>query len=56
VAWARPAKRFQRSEAITEYKEFPGRSHFPVGEERWEEVADYVLGWAVERAVMPAGV
>ena len=50
------AKRFQRSEAITEYKEFPGRSHFTVGEERWEEVADYALDWTVEHAALPAGV
>ena len=50
------AKRFQRSEAITEYKEFPGRSHFTVGEEGWEEVADYALDWTVEHAALPAGV
>ncbi len=50
------AKRFDRSEAMTEYKEFPGRSHFTVGEAGWEEVADFALDWAVEHARAPAGV
>ena len=37
------------SSAITEYKEFPGRPHFP-GAPGWEEVADYALAWALEHA------
>ena len=45
------SKRFQRkSTAVTDYKEFPDRSHFTVGEQGWEEVADYALEWAVEHA------
>jgi alpha-beta hydrolase superfamily lysophospholipase len=48
------SKRFQRkSSALTEYKEFPDRSHFTVGEEGWEEVADYALDWALEHASAP---
>ncbi len=43
-------KRFDRSNAITEYKEYPGRSHYTIGQEGWEEVADYALDWAVEKA------
>ncbi|HUA45342.1 MAG TPA: alpha/beta fold hydrolase [Solirubrobacteraceae bacterium] len=39
-----------KSEAITEYREFPGRSHFTIGQDGWEEVADYALRWAVEHA------
>ena len=49
--------RFQRkSSAITDYKEFPGRSHFTIGQPGWEEVADYALDWALEhaRAGLPA--
>ncbi|MGQ4615695.1 alpha/beta fold hydrolase [Nocardia sp. R7R-8] len=38
----------RKSPAVTEYKEFPGRTHFIVGQEGWEEVADYALNWAVE--------
>jgi alpha-beta hydrolase superfamily lysophospholipase len=45
------ARRFERkSQAVTEYKEFPGRSHFTVGQPGWEEVADYALDWAIEHA------
>ncbi len=35
-------------------KEFPERSHFIIGQEGWEEVADYALQWAMEHAVAPA--
>ena len=34
---------YKKSKAVTEYKEFPERSHFTLGQEGWEEVADYVL-------------
>jgi hypothetical protein len=44
-----------RSEAITEYKQFPGRSHFIVGQEGWEEVADYALEWALANARATVG-
>jgi pimeloyl-ACP methyl ester carboxylesterase len=40
------------SVAITEFKEFPGRPHFP-GAQGWEEVADYALAWAVDHASLP---
>lgn len=44
------ARRYGRSAAVTGYREFPGRSHFTLGQPGWEEVADYALDWAV-RAV-----
>ena len=47
------AKHYDKSKAITDYKEFPGRSHFTVGEDGWEEVADYALDWAVEHTATP---
>ncbi|GAA0624193.1 alpha/beta fold hydrolase [Sporichthya brevicatena] len=37
-----------KSDAITEYYEFPGRSHWTCGEDGWEEVADHALTWALE--------
>lgn len=43
-------RKYRRSEALTEYKEFPGRSHFILGQRGWEEVADYALAWAVKHA------
>jgi pimeloyl-ACP methyl ester carboxylesterase len=47
------AKKYRKSSAITEYKEFPGRSHFTLGQEGWEDVADYALGWALAHAKAP---
>jgi pimeloyl-ACP methyl ester carboxylesterase len=47
------AKHYRKSAAVTEYKEFPGRSHFIIGQEGWEEVADYALDWASEHAARP---
>jgi pimeloyl-ACP methyl ester carboxylesterase len=44
------AKKYNKSEAVTEYREFPGRSHFTIGQEGWEEVADYALEWATAHA------
>jgi pimeloyl-ACP methyl ester carboxylesterase len=48
------AKRQSKSAAVTEYKEFPGRSHFTIGQDGWEEVADYALDWAAEHVRLPA--
>jgi pimeloyl-ACP methyl ester carboxylesterase len=41
---------FKDSKAITDYKEFPERSHFTIGEKGWEAVADYAIEWAVAHA------
>ena len=41
---------YRKSKAVTEYKEFPERSHFTLGQAGWEEVADYALDWSVEHA------
>ena len=35
-----------KSTAKTELMEYPGRSHYIVGEPGWEEVADHALAWA----------
>lgn len=47
------AKHYRHTSSVTDYKEFPGRSHYTVGEDGWEEVADYALEWAKEHAVTP---
>jgi len=44
------ARKQGKSTAVTDYKEFPGRSHFTIGQSGWEEVADFALRWAVEHA------
>ncbi len=43
-------KHYRHTKSITDYKEFEGRSHFTVGQEGWEDVADYALEWATEHA------
>jgi pimeloyl-ACP methyl ester carboxylesterase len=45
---------YKSETAVTELKTFPGRSHFTVGQEGWEEVADYALDWALRAAVATA--
>jgi alpha-beta hydrolase superfamily lysophospholipase len=41
---------YRQSKAETDYKEFPAKSHFMIGEKGWDKLADYVLGWALCRA------
>jgi alpha-beta hydrolase superfamily lysophospholipase len=43
-----------RSKAVTEYKEYPERSHWTAGEPGWEAVADHALEWAVAQAAKRA--
>ena len=47
------AKHYNHINSLTDYKEFPGRSHYTVGEDGWEEVADYALEWAKKHAASP---
>jgi pimeloyl-ACP methyl ester carboxylesterase len=35
----------QRSDSVLEFKEFPGRNHFVLGQPTWEEDAAYILSW-----------
>lgn len=43
-------KRYARSTAITELREFPGRSHLIAIQDGWQEVAEYALSWARAKA------
>jgi pimeloyl-ACP methyl ester carboxylesterase len=43
-----------KSKAITAFKEFPGRPHFP-GAPGWEEVADYAIDWATNPRATDSG-
>jgi pimeloyl-ACP methyl ester carboxylesterase len=40
-------KRQKKSPSLTDFKIFPGRSHFLIAEPGWQEVADYALDWAI---------
>jgi hypothetical protein len=44
-------KYINNSTAITEYREFPNRTHHTVGQAGWEEVADFALQWASQYAI-----
>jgi hypothetical protein len=43
-------KKHRKSQAMTEYKEFPERSHYKLGQPGSEGVADFALDWAVQAA------
>ncbi|AZG44475.1 alpha/beta hydrolase [Gordonia insulae] len=43
------ARHYRKSSAVTEYHEYPGRSHWTCAEPGWEEVADHALAWAMEQ-------
>jgi pimeloyl-ACP methyl ester carboxylesterase len=43
-------RRYAKSTAVTDYVEFPGRTHNIVGQTGWEEVADKALAWARDHA------
>ena len=43
-------KLYRHSTAVTEYKNYPGRTHYTLGQDGWEEVADYALSWAEAHA------
>ena len=44
------AKHWAKSPSLTDYHEFPGRSHWTCAEPGWEQVADYALEWALAHA------
>jgi pimeloyl-ACP methyl ester carboxylesterase len=46
------AGKYKHSGTVTEYREFPGRSHWTCGEAGWESVADAALEWAESHAVV----
>ncbi len=43
-------RKYRASTAVTEYKEFSGRSHYIIAEKGWQEVADYAVNWAETKA------
>lgn len=48
-------KRYAASTSVTEFKEFPGRTHYSaIAGPGWEEVAEYALTWAERMIGKPA--
>jgi len=37
--------RYVKNDSVLNYKEFPGRNHFVLGQPTWKEDADYILEW-----------
>ena len=50
------AKKYTNESVVTDYKEFPGRSHFTLGQPGWDEVADYALNWALAQTTTRASI
>ncbi|MBI1228417.1 MAG: alpha/beta fold hydrolase [Bacteroidetes bacterium] len=44
----RIAGSYKHKGSIVDFKSFEGRSHYIAGEQGWEEVADYILGWITQ--------
>ncbi len=44
-------EKYKRSPSIIDFKEFPGRTHFIIGQENWQEVAGYTAAWFEEMDV-----
>ncbi|SPE24051.1 conserved hypothetical protein [Burkholderiales bacterium] len=42
-------RRYRRGASIKDFKEFPGRTHFIIGQEGWEEVAGHAASWLEQR-------
>jgi len=41
-------KKYKHNSSVTDYKEFPGRNHFVLGQPGWKEDAAYILQWLSE--------
>lgn len=44
-------RKYRSSTAITDFQEFPGRSHWLIAEPGWEEVADAAIEWIGRQAL-----
>ena len=45
-------KKYRASPSRTDYKEFPGRTHFIIGQKGWEEVAGFIETWLKELEII----
>jgi pimeloyl-ACP methyl ester carboxylesterase len=43
---------YRKSLATTDYKEFPGRTHFIIAQSGWQQVAEYALDWARDQELL----
>lgn len=47
-------ERYERTPAITDLREFPGRTHWTIAQEGWQSVAQYVIDWLAQVGAPPA--
>jgi pimeloyl-ACP methyl ester carboxylesterase len=45
-------RKYRHSKAITDFAEFPGRSHLTIAQDGWEEVAEHALSWAEKHVAL----
>jgi hypothetical protein len=38
-------EKYKGSASVTDFIEFPGRTHFLIGQQGWQEIADYITAW-----------
>ncbi|MGA2504841.1 MAG: alpha/beta hydrolase [Anaerolineales bacterium] len=43
--------KYKRLSSQTDYREFPGRVHFTIGQEGWEKIADYINSWLKDQKI-----
>lgn len=43
-------EKYKASSSVTDFKEFPGRNHFLLGQKNWEEIADHCMDWIANKA------
>jgi pimeloyl-ACP methyl ester carboxylesterase len=43
-------KLYRKTSAVTDYKEYAGRTHYLCGQDGWQEIADHALEWATSHA------
>lgn len=44
-------EKYKGSPSATGFKEFPGRTHYIIGQPNWEEVAGYAASWLKEHGM-----
>lgn len=44
-------EKYKASSSVTDFKEFPGRNHFLLGQKNWEEIADHCMGWIASQGI-----
>jgi pimeloyl-ACP methyl ester carboxylesterase len=43
--------KYKQSSSVTDYKEFPERVHFTIGQQGWNKVADFVASWLKDQRI-----